>query len=101
MEVILRQICFLELIGCTFNLCMLGYYTITVRYKNLKKEIYDKLNISLFSILILNANQFAYLQEWYEESMNTLITYIMILTSMMFNIFIFCFIGELVADQVK
>ncbi|XP_029660140.1 odorant receptor 82a-like isoform X1 [Formica exsecta] len=68
MEVILRQICFVELIGCTFNLCMLGYYTIT---------------------------------EWYEESMNTLITYIMILTSMMFNIFIFCFIGELVADQCK
>ncbi|GAB1864858.1 Odorant receptor [Camponotus japonicus] len=68
MEAILRQICFVELVGCTFNLCMLGYYTIT---------------------------------EWYEESMNTIITYIMVLTSMMFNIFIFCFIGELVADQCK
>lgn len=40
-------------------------------------------------------------QEWYEESTNTIITYIMVLTSMMFNIFIFCFIGELVTDQVK
>ncbi|XP_011257832.3 odorant receptor 83a [Camponotus floridanus] len=68
MEAILRQICFVELVGCTFNLCMLGYYTIT---------------------------------EWYEESMNTIITYIMVLTSMMFNIFIFCFIGELVANQCK
>ncbi|KAL0117047.1 hypothetical protein PUN28_010125 [Cardiocondyla obscurior] len=32
--------------------------------------------------------------------MNT-ISYIMVLTSMMFNIFIFCFIGELVTDQCK
>ncbi|XP_014484211.1 PREDICTED: odorant receptor 13a-like [Dinoponera quadriceps] len=70
METIMRQICFVELVGCTFNLCMLGYYTITVR-------------------------------EWREESTNTIITYIMILTGMMFNIFIFCFIGELVTDQCK
>ncbi|XP_011880191.1 PREDICTED: uncharacterized protein LOC105568824 isoform X2 [Vollenhovia emeryi] len=67
LEGIMRQICFVELVGCTFNLCMLGYYTIT---------------------------------EWQEESLNTIITYIMVLTSMMFNIFIFCFIGELVTDQV-
>ncbi|KAF3054512.1 Odorant receptor 185 [Nylanderia fulva] len=68
MEQILRQICFVELVGCTFNLCMLGYYTIT---------------------------------EWHEESLNTIITYIMLITSMMFNIFIFCFIGELVTGQCK
>ncbi|KAL6259109.1 hypothetical protein P5V15_009031 [Pogonomyrmex californicus] len=68
MEAIMRQICFVELVGCTFNLCMLGYYTIT---------------------------------EWQEESLNTIITYVMVLTSMMFNIFIFCFIGELVTDQCK
>ncbi|XP_032669659.1 odorant receptor 82a-like [Odontomachus brunneus] len=68
METIMRQICFVELVGCTFNLCMLGYYTIT---------------------------------EWQEESANTIITYIMILTAMMFNIFIFCFIGELVTEQCK
>lgn len=30
MEAILNQICFVELLGCTFNLCMLGYYVITV-----------------------------------------------------------------------
>ncbi|XP_020279296.1 odorant receptor 82a-like [Pseudomyrmex gracilis] len=68
METIMNQICFVELVGCTFNLCMLGYYTIT---------------------------------EWQEESTNTIITYVMILTAMMFNIFIFCFIGELVTDQCK
>ncbi|XP_077269675.1 odorant receptor 10-like [Temnothorax americanus] len=68
LEAIMRHICFVELVGCTFNLCMLGYYTIT---------------------------------EWHEESINTIITYVMVLTSMMFNIFIFCFIGELVTDQCK
>lgn len=31
METLLNQICFVELLGCTFNLCMLGYYVITVR----------------------------------------------------------------------
>ncbi|KAL0117048.1 hypothetical protein PUN28_010125 [Cardiocondyla obscurior] len=67
LETIMRQICFVELVGCTFNLCMLGYYTIT---------------------------------EWHDKGMNT-ISYIMVLTSMMFNIFIFCFIGELVTDQCK
>ncbi|KYN37957.1 hypothetical protein ALC56_07581, partial [Trachymyrmex septentrionalis] len=39
--------------------------------------------------------------EWHEESINTIITYIMVLTAMMFNIFIFCFIGELVSNQCK
>ncbi|XP_029660069.1 odorant receptor 4-like isoform X2 [Formica exsecta] len=68
MEIIMRQICFVELVGCTFNLCMLGYYTIS---------------------------------EWYEESTNTLITYFIVFTSMMFNIFIFCYIGELVTEQCK
>ncbi|XP_011684712.1 PREDICTED: odorant receptor 4-like [Wasmannia auropunctata] len=68
LEEIMREICFVELVGCTFNLCMLGYYTIT---------------------------------EWQEESINTIITYVMVLTAMMFNIFIFCFIGELVTDQCK
>ncbi|XP_018046461.1 PREDICTED: odorant receptor 4-like [Atta colombica] len=29
MEALLNQICFVELLGCTFNLCMIGYYVIT------------------------------------------------------------------------
>ncbi|XP_072747254.1 uncharacterized protein [Anoplolepis gracilipes] len=66
MEIIMRQICLVELVGCTFNLCMLGYCTIL---------------------------------EWHEETTNTLITYFIIFTSMMFNIFIFCYIGELVTEQ--
>ncbi|KAL6426557.1 hypothetical protein ACFW04_009163 [Cataglyphis niger] len=68
MEVIMRQICLVELVGCTFNLCMLGYYTIS---------------------------------QWHEESANTLIAYFIVYASMMFNIFIFCYIGELVTEQCK
>ncbi|XP_014484210.1 PREDICTED: odorant receptor 82a-like [Dinoponera quadriceps] len=67
MEIIMRQVCLVELLGCTFNLCMLGYYTITVCLK----------------------------------TTNTLITYLIVLTSMMFNIFIFCYIGDLVTEQCK
>lgn len=51
-------------------------------------------------IFILNVAHFTS-QEWNEESTNTIITYIMILTGITFNIFIFCFIGELVSEQVK
>ncbi|XP_018344141.1 PREDICTED: uncharacterized protein LOC108749717 isoform X2 [Trachymyrmex septentrionalis] len=29
-EDVMHQICLVELLGCTFNLCMLGYYSITV-----------------------------------------------------------------------
>ncbi|XP_070159300.1 odorant receptor 82a-like [Polyergus mexicanus] len=68
MEIIMRQICLVELVGCTFNLCMLGYYTIS---------------------------------QWHEESTNTLLAYSIVYTSMMFNIFIFCYIGELVTEQCK
>jgi len=52
---------------------------------------------------ILNDINFACFtfQEWHEENTNTLITYLLILTSMIFNIFIFCYIGDLVTEQVK
>jgi len=95
----MRQICFVELVGCTFNLCMLGYYTITVYLKFKGKCVRD--HLLLLVILILNYYFILSFQEWHEESINTIITYIMVLTAMMFNIFIFCFIGELVSDQVK
>ncbi|XP_018310064.1 uncharacterized protein [Mycetomoellerius zeteki] len=100
LEAIMREICFVELIGCTFNLCMLGYYTITVCLK-FKKGEYVTDCLSLLPILIVDAITLYIFQEWHEESINTIITYIMVLTAMMFNIFIFCFIGELVSDQCK
>ncbi|XP_071641257.1 odorant receptor 10-like isoform X2 [Temnothorax longispinosus] len=67
MEALLNQICFVELLGCTFNLCMLGYYVIT---------------------------------GWNVIEKKTSIAYMIIYISMSFNIFIFCYIGEVVTEQV-
>ncbi|XP_018364301.1 PREDICTED: odorant receptor 4-like [Trachymyrmex cornetzi] len=71
MEALLNQICFVELLGCTFNLCMAGYYVIT-KWSILETKM----------------------------SMDILITCIIYL-SMAFNIFIFCYIGETVTEQCK
>ncbi|XP_018406405.1 PREDICTED: odorant receptor 82a-like [Cyphomyrmex costatus] len=69
MEALLNQICFVELLGCTFNLCMLGYYIITGW-----NTIETKMTIACMMIIY---------------------------TSMTFNIFIFCYIGETVTEQCK
>ncbi|XP_011880182.1 PREDICTED: odorant receptor 82a-like [Vollenhovia emeryi] len=68
MEALLNQICFVELLGCTFNLCMLGYYVIT---------------------------------GWNVIEKQTCIAMMLIYISMTFNIFIFCYIGEVVTEQCK
>ncbi|KAL0117041.1 hypothetical protein PUN28_010124 [Cardiocondyla obscurior] len=39
--------------------------------------------------------------EWHIAEFANQVTYILLLTSFTFNIFIFCYIGELVADQCK
>nr|XP_012230136.1 PREDICTED: uncharacterized protein LOC105676663 [Linepithema humile] len=65
---VLREISFVEMIGCTLSMCFLGYFTIT---------------------------------EWESKEPASFITYIVLLTSLTFNIFIFCYIGELVTEQCK
>ncbi|KAL0117032.1 hypothetical protein PUN28_010120 [Cardiocondyla obscurior] len=67
-EDVMHQICLIELFGCTFNLCMLGYYSITWWDKIDKKGI---------------------------------VAYIIVYISMSFNIFIFCYIGEVLTQQCK
>ncbi|XP_011684716.1 PREDICTED: odorant receptor 63a-like [Wasmannia auropunctata] len=67
-EAVMHQICLVELLGCTFNLCMLGYYSITWWNKIDKKGI---------------------------------LAYIIVYISMSFNIFIFCYIGEILTQQCK
>ncbi|THK33033.1 odorant receptor 13a [Diachasma alloeum] len=67
-EGILNEICFVEFIGCTMNICFLGYYTIT--------EL-----------------------EQGKTSAIALVTYTFLMTSFTFNIFIFCYIGELLNQQ--
>ncbi|KAL0117042.1 hypothetical protein PUN28_010124 [Cardiocondyla obscurior] len=67
-EKIIHEISLVEIIGCTLNICFLGYYVI---------------------------------MEWHIAEFANQVTYILLLTSFTFNIFIFCYIGELVADQCK
>ncbi|XP_043488150.1 uncharacterized protein LOC122515054 [Polistes fuscatus] len=67
-EELFNEICFVELVGCTLNICFLGYYLMT---------------------------------EWeHNETIGTL-TYCILLISLTFNIFILCYIGELLAEQCE
>ncbi|XP_035737203.1 uncharacterized protein LOC118448265 isoform X1 [Vespa mandarinia] len=67
-EEVLNEISLVEVVGCTLNICLLGYYCIT---------------------------------GWqYNETMGRL-TYIILFISVTFNIFIFCYIGEILADQCQ
>ncbi|KAK2583189.1 hypothetical protein KPH14_009209 [Odynerus spinipes] len=66
-EEVLNEISLVEVVGCTLNICLLGYYCIT---------------------------------GWqYNETIGR-VTYIILFVSVTFNIFIFCYIGELLADQL-
>ncbi|XP_012230138.1 odorant receptor 10-like [Linepithema humile] len=67
-EKIMNQICMVELIGCTLNLCLLGFCSI---------------------------------KEWKARNTKTLTTYGILFVSLSFNIFIFCYIGELITEQCK
>ncbi|XP_015179321.1 PREDICTED: odorant receptor 13a-like [Polistes dominula] len=67
-EEVLNEISLVEVVGCTLNICLLGYYCIT---------------------------------GWqYNETMGR-VTYIILFISVTFNIFIFCYIGELLAEQCQ
>ncbi|XP_011880194.1 PREDICTED: odorant receptor 63a-like [Vollenhovia emeryi] len=65
---VLREISVVEIVGCTINICFLGYYTLT---------------------------------EWESKETTSYITYFVLLISLTFNVFIFCYIGELVAEKCK
>ncbi|XP_011880193.1 PREDICTED: uncharacterized protein LOC105568825 isoform X2 [Vollenhovia emeryi] len=63
---VLREISLVEIVGCTLNMCLLGYFSIT---------------------------------EWETREPARYITFIVLLISLTFNIFIFCYIGELVTEK--
>ncbi|KAL0117027.1 hypothetical protein PUN28_010118 [Cardiocondyla obscurior] len=68
MENIMQNICLVELVGCTLNMCLLAYYSIT---------------------------------NWSDFDAARITSYIIVYMSMAFNIFIFCFIGEILTEQCK
>ncbi|CAK9826115.1 Odorant receptor 13a [Anthophora retusa] len=65
-EGLLNEICFVELVGCTLNICFLGYYLLT---------------------------------EWEQNEAIGTVTYCTLLMSFTFNIFILCYIGEILSEQ--
>ncbi|KAL2731023.1 odorant receptor 13a-like [Vespula squamosa] len=67
-EELFNEICLVELVGCTLNICFLGYYLMT---------------------------------EWERNETIGTLTYCTLLVSFIFNIFILCYIGELLAEQCK
>ncbi|KAK2583186.1 hypothetical protein KPH14_009206 [Odynerus spinipes] len=65
-EQLLKEISLVEIVGCTLNICFLGYYC---------------------------------MMEWDFKQPVSGLTYLILLVSLTFNIFIFCYIGELLAEQ--
>lgn len=48
----------------------------------------------------MNIYEYLFFQEWADHDIRNLTTYFMILTSMSFNIFIVCYIGDILMEQV-
>ncbi|KAK2583198.1 hypothetical protein KPH14_009218 [Odynerus spinipes] len=67
-EYSLKEISLVEVLGCTMNMCMLGYYSIT---------------------------------DWNNGQVISSITYFTLIVSFAFNIFIFCYIGEVLFEECK
>ncbi|XP_017878907.2 uncharacterized protein LOC108624258 [Ceratina calcarata] len=67
-EELLNEICFVEFVGCSMNICFLGYYLLT---------------------------------EWEQNEPIGTLTYCTLLISFTFNIFILCYIGEILSEQCK
>ncbi|XP_011645081.1 odorant receptor 85f-like [Pogonomyrmex barbatus] len=65
-EELLHEISLVEVVGCTLNICFLGYYC---------------------------------MMEWNFKQPVSGLTYLILLISLTFNIFIFCYIGELLTEQ--
>ncbi|XP_029660183.1 uncharacterized protein LOC115233754 isoform X1 [Formica exsecta] len=67
MESIMQNICLVELLRCTMNMCLLAYYFIT---------------------------------NWGTSDMTKLLSFVIIYLSVSFNIFVFCYMGEILTEQV-
>ncbi|XP_018046433.1 PREDICTED: odorant receptor 82a-like [Atta colombica] len=66
MEALLNQICFVELLGCTFNLCMLGYYIIT-GWNTIETKMTIACIIIIYISMTFNIFIFCYIGETVRE----------------------------------
>ncbi|XP_014475020.1 PREDICTED: uncharacterized protein LOC106744614 [Dinoponera quadriceps] len=81
----LREICLVEMVGTTLIMCLVEYSLITVT----TYRIYFKRCKNIIS----------YSQEWNNSDNIAIFTYFFLFLSFVFNIFIFCYIGELLTKQ--
>ncbi|XP_066595194.1 uncharacterized protein [Prorops nasuta] len=65
-ELVMNEICLVEVVGCTLNMCFVGYYVI---------------------------------KEWEHNEAKNIIVYVIVFVSFIFNIFIFCYIGDILSEQ--
>ncbi|XP_043484245.1 uncharacterized protein LOC122512468 [Leptopilina heterotoma] len=66
LEQLLNEICLIEVVGCSMNMCLVGSYII---------------------------------ESWKKDDLTATISYAVILLSFTFNIFIYCYLGELLTTQ--
>lgn len=94
-EKITNVVCLVEIGGCTMHMCLLGYYCMLVgTHHKIHREIFTICFI-YFLYKLTNLSQ-----EWNQDSKEGIVTYVIILISVTFNIFIFCYIGEILSEQV-
>ncbi|XP_050479709.1 uncharacterized protein LOC126868393 [Bombus huntii] len=67
-EGVMNKICFLEMLRCTMDICVIGYFIVS---------------------------------EWAEHDVRNLASYVMMFVAICYNIFILCYIGELLTEQVS
>ncbi|XP_020295558.1 odorant receptor 82a-like [Pseudomyrmex gracilis] len=95
METLLNQICFVELLGCTIKLCMLGYYIIT-GWNVIEKEtsiaymiIYVSVTFNIFIFCYIGealteqckqVGEIAYMTDWYLLPHKTVLGLILIIS---------------------
>ncbi|CAD1473643.1 unnamed protein product, partial [Heterotrigona itama] len=89
-EELLNEICFVEVVGCTMNICFLGYYLLTVKKLAPRDVLIHQNSICHIS-----------LSEWEQNEALGTLTYCTFLISLTFNIFILCYIGEILSEQCK
>ncbi|XP_057323102.1 odorant receptor 4-like [Microplitis mediator] len=67
-ENLFQQICFIEVVGCTLIICLVGYYI---------------------------------LLDWNQKDTGGMTTYVMLLISFVYNIFLYCYVCELLTAKCK
>ncbi|XP_011308557.1 odorant receptor 67c-like [Fopius arisanus] len=85
-EMILTEICLIDFVGSIIHICFLGYYFITVMGKIYLDNLWRWVEMSLSD-------------EFEQNAAICIATYCVLLVSLTFNIFIFCYIGELLTQQ--